>query len=181
MTKVDFARRLAIDPVFFVHAFFRLPNLRPRLAEREEHLIAIHPFDGALLFDSRLNLGWQCFDELFGRATFLEVQNRRKHLFQLERPALQAHALSNTSAMVVPPGAAVFCCELIGVVPVSHAHLDVLIPLALALRAAVDLEDDLVVVDIDLRDLNQIAGPRGRPELPADLLPLVLYRTRRCS
>ena len=74
-----------------------------------------------------------------------------------------------------------FCCELIGVVRLpAHPDLDVLIPLVLALRAAVDLEDDLVVVDLDFASPvpdHQDAPPvRAACQLPATA---VLVDTRR--
>ena len=61
----------------------------------------------------------------------------------------------------------------IGPLRIAHSDLDVVVPFASALDAAIDLEQNAVVLESDFRDLDLIAGARRRAQLLADLLPLL--------
>ena len=76
--------------------------------------------------------------------------------------------------MDVPPGALESVLVAYGGGGAAHADLHALVPLAAALEAAVDLEDELIFADIDFGDLHQVAGARRGTALAADLHPLVL-------
>src|SRR3989442_12059734 len=54
----------------------------------------------------------------------------------------------------------------------THSHLDAVIPFAAAFDSAVDLEQNLVMLESDFSDLNLVAGARRRTQLFANLLPL---------
>ena len=82
--------------------------------------------------------------------------------------------LWNRIAIEVPPGALESLLRGYGRGVAAHADLHALVPLAAALEAAVDLQHELVVADIDLGDLHQVAGARRRTALPRDLRPLLL-------
>ena len=78
--------------------------------------------------------------------------------------------------MEVPPGALLSLLPADRHLRATHSarHLNALIPLLAALEAAVDLEHDAVVFDIDFGDLDQIAGARRRAALLRDRRPFLL-------
>jgi hypothetical protein len=58
-------------------------------------------------------------------------------------------------------------------VDAAHSALHVIVPVAAALNAAVDFEDQTILFDRDFGDLDLVADARGGTVLFANLRPLV--------
>jgi hypothetical protein len=53
----------------------------------------------------------------------------------------------------------------------AHADLHMVVPMATAFGATIDLQQNFVRFDLDSRDLHLVAHSRGRTGFPHDVLP----------
>ena len=156
--KRDLAGGVAVHPILG----FRTVRRRPRatstvLSHGQQHRIARHAHDHAILLNSLLLLGRQRVDEVHRGRGLLEIEHGSQHLLDIgalqgrQRFVKQERDVSAPGRVGIGPGQRLRVR--------FHTNLHMVPPLRF--RAAVDFEYDLVGVKGHFRDLDEVADARG--------------------
>src|SRR5580658_9624993 len=82
--KSNLTGRIAIDPVLGFGAIARdVAFLVAGLGDREQDLVAIHPYDDFICLDGVLDRLWQFFDVIVGRGLRVEIEDGRQDLLDV--------------------------------------------------------------------------------------------------
>src|ERR1035438_2275305 len=168
----DAAGREAVDPILGLEAVLGFTHLVARHAHGQQDLVAGHPDGGALGLDGLLDFLGQGGEVVFRGAARVEVEHGLEDALHLRgRDGRRDAALPVERERGAETARVVAGYRLRAGPSNASAHLHVPIPLALGLEAAIDHQDNLVVLELHPGHLDLFVDARHGAEFGPGCAP----------
>ena len=170
--EVHVLRRIAIDPLFVIGVAVFLAHFFRRLALGVQYHLRAHSNQHVMRLNRRLHLRRHSVQVRLFLVSRFEVEDRQEEIAQL----LRGHLRDVLIEVDIEIGSVRILLRLIrrqrNRSSIRARDLNVLIPLLAMNGAAVEVEMNVVVLDLDIRDVSRIARPHRRSPDGESLLQL---------